>query len=86
MAIPPGPLWAGFLFGRPTQTRSPPCALGMRPSRKRSASRAGPPAPQHWGRAGHRGRGCYLVIWMIRSIPSWEWLRPSWVSMKHTST
>jgi hypothetical protein len=28
----------------------------------------------------------YFTILMIRSIPSWVWLRPSWVSMKQTST
>ena len=39
------------------------------------------------GRARDGGlRGGYLTILMIRSMPSTEWLRPSWVSMKHTST
>jgi hypothetical protein len=40
------------------------------------------------GRSSSRGvrRPSYFTILMIRSMPSMEWLRPSWVSMKQTST
>jgi hypothetical protein len=59
MAIPPGPLWAGFLFGRPTDSQ-PTLCIGDEPVSKALRFTGRPARPAILGASGPSRRRVLL--------------------------